>query len=156
MQLSEPVLLDLPVPVIIDHLGRATDTVSAHYRTVRKLLDSGRGWVKVSGAYLYGKDGPPGYADSSSAARDYIAAAPERCVWGSDWPHPDAKTSPGAGRTMPDRSVEGCLNLAGEMGRARRDAAPPVLVERSARSPFHRLLRSQRRTATCWSPGGGR
>ncbi|HEX3756740.1 MAG TPA: amidohydrolase family protein, partial [Rhizomicrobium sp.] len=95
----EPVLLRLPVPVIIDHLGRATDTVSAHYKTVRKLLDGGHGWVKLSGAYLYGKSGPPDYADSSSAARGYIAAAPERCVWGSDWPHPDATS----GRVpMPD------------------------------------------------------
>jgi predicted TIM-barrel fold metal-dependent hydrolase len=94
-----PLLLSLPVPVIVDHLGRATDTVSAHYMTVRKLLDSGHGWVKVSGAYLYGAKGPPNYADSSAAARGYIAAAPERCVWGSDWPHPDATS----GRVpMPD------------------------------------------------------
>jgi predicted TIM-barrel fold metal-dependent hydrolase len=95
----EPVLLGLPVPIIIDHLGRATGTDTPQYKTVRKLLDSGHGWVKVSGAYLYGKSGPPVYADSSAAARGYIAAAPERCVWGSDWPHPDATS----GRVpMPD------------------------------------------------------
>ena len=99
----ESLLLGLPVPVIIDHLGRATDTTSAHYRTVRKLLDSGHGWVKVSGAYLYGKSGAPDYADASSAARGYIAAAPERCVWGSDWPHPDATKPVNLGRVpMPD------------------------------------------------------
>jgi predicted TIM-barrel fold metal-dependent hydrolase len=92
----------LPVPVIIDHLGRATDTVSAHYKTVRRLLDSGHGWVKLSGAYLFGDKGPPDYADASSAARAYLAAAPQRCVWGSDWPHPDASS----GRvTMPDDTV---------------------------------------------------
>jgi len=104
----EPVLLGLPVPAIIDHLGRATDTQSAHYRTVRKLLDSGHGWVKLSGAYLYGSKGPPDYADASAAARGYIAAAPERCVWGSDWPHPDATS----GRVpMPDDVA--LLNLLG-------------------------------------------
>jgi len=102
----EPVLLRLPIPLIIDHLGRATDIVSPHYKTVRKLLDSGHGWVKVSGAYLYGKFGPPDYADSSAAARAYIAAAPQRCVWGSDWPHPDATSGRVA---MPD-DVE-LLNL---------------------------------------------
>jgi predicted TIM-barrel fold metal-dependent hydrolase len=86
----ESLLLSLPVPVIIDHLGRATDTASPQYKTVRKLLDSGKGWVKVSGAYLYGGGIPPWYVGASDAARGYIAAAPERCIWGSDWPHPDA------------------------------------------------------------------
>jgi predicted TIM-barrel fold metal-dependent hydrolase len=83
-------LLALPVPVIIDHLGRATGTDEPQYKTVRKLLDSGRGWVKLSGAYLYGGGTPPDYAGASAAAKGYIKAAPERCVWGSDWPHPDA------------------------------------------------------------------
>jgi predicted TIM-barrel fold metal-dependent hydrolase len=106
----EKLLLSLPVPVIIDHLGRATDTASAHYNTVRKLLDSGHGWVKVSGAYLYGKSGPPGYADASSAARGYIAAAPERCVWGSDWPHPDA-TKPAALHPVPMPDDVNLINL---------------------------------------------
>jgi D-galactarolactone isomerase len=86
----ESVLLGLPVPVIIDHLGRAVDTKGPQYVTVRKLLDSGHGWVKVSGAYLYGGGTPPGYAGASAAAMGYIRGAPERCVWGSDWPHPDA------------------------------------------------------------------
>jgi predicted TIM-barrel fold metal-dependent hydrolase len=95
----EALLLSLPVPVIIDHLGRAVDTNGPQYVAVRKLLDSGHGWVKLSGAYLYGADGPPGYADSSAAALGYIKAAPERCVWGSDWPHPDATSGRVA---MPD------------------------------------------------------
>jgi len=97
----ESVLLGLPVPVIIDHLGRAVDNKGPQYLTVRKLLDSGHGWVKVSGAYLYGGGTPPDYAGASAAAMGYIKAAPERCVWGSDWPHPDAtkKLNPVA---MPD------------------------------------------------------
>ena len=97
----EGLLLGLPVPVIIDHLGRAIDTASPQYKTVRKLLDSGHGWVKVSGAYLYKGGVAPAYAGASAAARGYITAAPERCVWGSDWPHPDAtkKLNPVA---MPD------------------------------------------------------
>ena len=86
----EQVLLDLPVPVIIDHLGRAVDDKGPQYVTVRKLLDSGHGWVKVSGAYLYGGGTSPDYVGASAAAMGYIKAAPERCVWGSDWPHPDA------------------------------------------------------------------
>jgi predicted TIM-barrel fold metal-dependent hydrolase len=97
----ESLLLSLPVPVIIDHLGRAVDARGAQYVTVRKLLDSGHGWVKVSGAYLYGGGTAPDYRGASAAAKGYIQAAPERCVWGSDWPHPDAtkKLDPVA---MPD------------------------------------------------------
>lgn len=97
----ESLLLSLPVPVIIDHLGRAVDSKGPQFNTVRKLLDSGHGWVKVSGAYLYGGGVAPDYAGASQAAMAYIKAAPERCVWGSDWPHPDAtkKLNPVA---MPD------------------------------------------------------
>jgi len=97
----ESLLLSLPVPVIIDHLGRAVDAKGPQFVTVRKLLDSGHGWVKVSGAYLYGGGTAPRYAGASEAAKGYIKAAPERCVWGSDWPHPDAtkKLNPVA---MPD------------------------------------------------------
>lgn len=97
----ESLLLGLPVPVIIDHLGRAVDTKGPQFNTVRKLLDSGHGWVKVSGAYLYGGGVAPDYAGASQAAVAYIKAAPERCVWGCDWPHPDAtkKLNPVA---MPD------------------------------------------------------
>ncbi len=107
----ESLLLSLPVPVIIDHLGRAVDTRGPQFVTVRKLLDSGHGWVKVSGAYLYGGGTAPHYEGASAAARAYIKAAPERCVWGSDWPHPDAtkKLNPVA---MPDDVV--LLNLLAE------------------------------------------
>jgi predicted TIM-barrel fold metal-dependent hydrolase len=87
--------------VIIDHLGRATEVGQPQYDTVRRLLQSGHGWVKVSGAYLYGGGTAPDYAGATRVAKGYIATAPERCVWGSDWPHPDAtkKLNPVA---MPD------------------------------------------------------
>jgi len=107
----ESLLLSLPVPVIIDHLGRAVDAKGPQFVTVRKLLDSGKGWVKLSGAYLYGGGAAPHYAGATEAARGYLKAAPERCVWGSDWPHPDAtkKLNPVA---MPDDVV--LLNLLAE------------------------------------------
>ena len=100
----ESLLLSLPCPVIIDHLGRAIDDKCPQYVTVQKLLASGHGWVKLSGAYLYGGGTAPDYAGASAAARGYLKAAPEHCVWGSDWPHPDAtkKLNPVA---MPDDVV---------------------------------------------------
>jgi predicted TIM-barrel fold metal-dependent hydrolase len=55
---------------------------------VRRLAESGRVWVKLSGPYLdsvVGLDG--GYADTTPAARAWVAALPDRLVWGSDWPH---------------------------------------------------------------------
>ena len=55
---------------------------------VRRLLDEGRIWVKVTEPYEDSKLGPP-YADSSEVARAYVQAAPERILWGTDWPHPD-------------------------------------------------------------------
>ena len=61
---------------------------------VLALIDKGRTWVKLSGAYADTKVGPPSYSDSSAVARAYAKAAPERCVWGSDWPHPTEKDKP--------------------------------------------------------------
>src|ERR1700761_6988912 len=42
-------------------------------------------WVKLSGAYRLSKTPP--YADTIPFARSLIEVAPDRCVWGSDWPH---------------------------------------------------------------------
>ena len=81
----------LPGTIVIDHMGRLPQpegVAHAAYPIVRRLLDSGRGWVKLSGAYLDTKIGPPRYPDVTKVAREYAKAAPERCVWGSDWPHP--------------------------------------------------------------------
>ena len=87
----------LPGTLVIDHMGRlppAQGVKHPAFSVVRKLLDSGRGWVKLSGAYLNTEVGPPRYADATRVAREYVKAAPERCVWGSDWPHPTEKTKP--------------------------------------------------------------
>ena len=38
------------------------------------------------------KVGPPTYSDVKELAQAYVSAAPERMVWGTDWPHPTEKT----------------------------------------------------------------
>ncbi|MGA7326822.1 MAG: amidohydrolase family protein [Rhodomicrobium sp.] len=43
-------------------------------------------WVRLSGAFRTSVQGPP-YADTVPFARALQEASPERCVWGSDWPH---------------------------------------------------------------------
>ena len=54
-------------------------------------------WVKLSGAYMTSKSGPPLYEDVGVLAQALVARAPGRVVWTSNWPHPMA-----SGGTMPD------------------------------------------------------
>jgi predicted TIM-barrel fold metal-dependent hydrolase len=57
-------------------------------------VDKGRTWVKLSVTYDNTKDGPPSYADITKVAQAYVKAAPERMVWGSNWPHPNETKKP--------------------------------------------------------------
>jgi len=59
-----------------------------------ELLQKGKVWVKLCGAYQESKVGPPTYSDTISTVRAFVKAAPERLVWGSDWPHPTEKVKP--------------------------------------------------------------
>lgn len=84
------VLAALPVPLVVDHLGRidpAEGTRGAAYDALRRLLDGGNTWVKLSGAYMRSTVHGPSYADTLPLGRALVRAAPERLVWGSDWPH---------------------------------------------------------------------
>ncbi|WP_305076536.1 amidohydrolase family protein [Methylobacterium sp.] len=78
----------LPVPFCIDHMGHFPTSCGVGdegFRTLVSLVRDGA-WVKLSGAYRNSVAGPP-YADTVPFARALHQAAPERCVWGSDWPH---------------------------------------------------------------------
>ncbi|MDB5414203.1 MAG: Amidohydrolase 2 [Rubritepida sp.] len=77
--------------LVFDHLAHVpypAGVDSETYKLLRRMLDQGNTWVKLSGAYADTKTGAPAYADSSAVARAFAVAAPERMVWGSDWPHP--------------------------------------------------------------------
>ena len=85
----------LPGTIVFDHLGRLSQPAGIDdpaFAIIRRMLDQGRTWMKLSGAYLMAK--PPAYAQTSAVARAYIKAAPERMVWGSDWPHPTEADKP--------------------------------------------------------------
>ena len=87
----------LPTQIVFDHMGQLPLPAGlAHpaYGVIRSLVDKGRAWVKISGAYLNTRIGPPGYADATVIAQAYVKAAPERLVWGSDWPHPSPPVKP--------------------------------------------------------------
>jgi predicted TIM-barrel fold metal-dependent hydrolase len=86
-----PILDRVPSPIVFDHLAHIPEPEGVNhplFAQVRALLDKGRTWVKLSGAYADTKIGAPTYADSTAVAQAYVKAAPERLVWGSDWPHP--------------------------------------------------------------------
>ena len=86
-------LARLPGTVVFDHLGRLSGGIAdPAFGVIRRMLDNGNTWMKLSGAYMF--DGPPHYAKAAPIAQGYIAAAPERMVWGSDWPHPTEKEKP--------------------------------------------------------------
>lgn len=85
-----PALAGLPVPVVIDHMGQVETrkgVANLEFQALLRLLDGGRAWVKLCG-YRSSSDGFP-FRDTLDQARALIAAAPERCVWGTDWPHPN-------------------------------------------------------------------
>lgn len=84
----EGALAALPVPLMIDHLGSVApaDFDGAGHAAILRLLGNGRTWLKLSGAYISSVTGPD-YRDLDGIAQSYVRAAPERLVWGSDWPH---------------------------------------------------------------------
>ncbi|MBM3534302.1 MAG: GntR family transcriptional regulator [Alphaproteobacteria bacterium] len=81
------------VPVVWDHLGGMPASKGTNDPGYRTFLDAFRRssnlWVKVSGPYLDKALRPP-YAATTPLAQALVAAAPDRCVWGTDWPHPAA------------------------------------------------------------------
>lgn len=83
----------LPGRFIIDHIGKFLEPVavdSSPFQSLLRLLDTGRCWVKLSGAYETSKTGGPKYEDVSVLARALVKHAPERMLWASNWPHPSA------------------------------------------------------------------
>lgn len=80
-------------PVVIDHIGRVDVREGLEGRAftvLRRLLDGGRVWVKLSGIDRISA-GPPPFSDAVALARALAEHAPERVLWGTDWPHPNIR-----------------------------------------------------------------
>lgn len=93
----ESTLAALPVPVVIDHMGHVTPQMGLQHPALlalQRLLRGGNTWVKLSGAYRTSAEPRPPFSDVVPVARALIEAGPERCVWGSDWPHPMVNDRP--------------------------------------------------------------
>lgn len=85
-------LARLPVNVVIDHFGRlpaAEGVRSPAFQSLLRLMRNGNAWAKLMGPYFV-SDQAPGFHDVTPLAQAVVAAAPDRVLWGTDWPHPGA------------------------------------------------------------------
>ena len=101
-------LAALDVPMVFDHFARIPQPDGvAHpaFRVVADLVGRGRTWVKLSAGYHFTRSGGPAYADVGALTRAFLALAPERMLWGTDWPHPTEATKPDVS-VLFDRLVE--------------------------------------------------
>jgi 2-pyrone-4,6-dicarboxylate lactonase len=93
-------LARIPVPFVIDHMARVDASAGIEQRPFQQLLElmqDERCWVKISGAERLTRDGTPPYDDVIPYARALVDAAPERVLWGTDWPHPNVRAMPDDG-----------------------------------------------------------
>jgi predicted TIM-barrel fold metal-dependent hydrolase len=84
-------LCGLELPFVIDHMGRIRADGGLRQAPFRALLDLAKldtCWVKVCGPERVSTAGPP-FHDAIPFARALIEAAPDRVLWGTDWPHPN-------------------------------------------------------------------
>jgi len=88
-------LAALPCPLVIDHIAHVPQPGGASsevLRTAQRLVEKGNTWITLSGPYVDSKTGAPRYEDVAPVASAFIAMAPERMLWGTDWPHPTQTT----------------------------------------------------------------
>ena len=117
----------LPGTLVFDHMGRLPQPEGVNhpaYAIIAALVESGRAWVKLSGPYLDSQVGSPRYTDSNRVAREFVKLAPERVVWGSDWPHPTERAA------KPDDAI--LLDLVQEWVRE-EETRHAILVDNPAR-----------------------
>ncbi len=84
----------LPGRFAIDHTGKFLEPVevdSQAFKSLLRLIDTGRCWVKLSAPYETSKTGAPKYEDVGRLARALVKHASERMLWASNWPHPSAR-----------------------------------------------------------------
>jgi 2-pyrone-4,6-dicarboxylate lactonase len=87
-----PVFTALEVPMSIAHFAyqpAAAGVNAPGWRALVELARRGNTWVKISGANRVSATDLPPYDDVKPMAEALIEAAPERIMWGTDWPHPN-------------------------------------------------------------------
>jgi len=108
---KEAVIRRLPGNLVIDHTGKFLEPVTTDDPAFKVMLDlvaRGNTWVKLSAPYETSKVGPPTYDDVGALAKALIAAAPERMMWASNWPHPSAQPNPPDDAMLLDMMLDWC------------------------------------------------
>ena len=85
-----PALKGIRARWILDHHGKffaGATPGDARIAAVKRLIDRGNCWFKMAGGYESSRSGAPDFADIGAVAREIIAHAPERVIWGTNWPH---------------------------------------------------------------------
>jgi 2-pyrone-4,6-dicarboxylate lactonase len=91
-----PVIKELPVPVVIDHMGRVDASMGldqAPFKALMTLLENDHVWVKVSCSERASRQEAP-YSDAVPFARTLVETFSDRVLWGTDWPHPNFRAAP--------------------------------------------------------------
>lgn len=81
---------------IFDHHGKFFAGVtpdSPQIGALKRLIDKGNCWFKFAGCYESSRSGGPEFEDIAAIARVIAEYAPERIIWGTNWPHNNAKTT---------------------------------------------------------------
>jgi predicted TIM-barrel fold metal-dependent hydrolase len=108
---------ELPLPIVIDHLGfmpLGVEESDLHIRHLQALMDRADAFVKVTAPYRLAKDA--GYSGFADAVRILAASHGDRLLWGSDWPHTELWDR------MPDDAdlIEHIQDALGDTDRANR------------------------------------
>jgi len=86
----------IKIPIVFDHMGRidvADGLEQPAFKALLELMRQDNGWIKLSGCDRLSKAGPP-FQEALPFAHALIAAAPDRVIWGTDWPHPNNPFDP--------------------------------------------------------------
>jgi len=98
-----PVLSALPTRYVIDHMGTVQAAKGLDDPAFRALLDlhqkDEKCWVKITGLERASSTGKP-FHDAVPFAKMLIDNAPDRVLWGTDWPHPNVKIMPNDGEVV--------------------------------------------------------
>ena len=88
----EPRLRKCPVPLVFDHMGRVRGAEGPNapgFAVIRRMLAERENcWTKISSFYRLSDSGPPHYGDMRPFVQTLLKERPDRCVWGTNWPHP--------------------------------------------------------------------
>jgi D-galactarolactone isomerase len=111
----QAIIRSLPGRLVIDHTGKFLEPVKTDdpaFKVLLGLVERGNTWVKLSAPYETSKSGPPTYDDVGALARALIAAAPERMMWATNWPHPSAQPNPPDDAMLLDMLLDWCPDEA--------------------------------------------